>query len=61
MSSSRVFLEVVFWIFVEIVEFGVGVERILDQGHFEGVPDLAEVGVGGDADGVAVSYLQCYF
>jgi hypothetical protein len=45
MSSSRKLLKEVFRIFIKVVIFGVKVEGILDQGHFEGIPDLVEEGV----------------
>ena len=61
MSPSWILFEVIFRIFVEVIVFWVEIEGISDYGHFKGIPDLAEVGVGGDADGVAVSDLKCDF
>lgn len=58
MSSTRVFLEIVLRILVEVIEAGVRVERVSDFRHVEGVPYLAEEGVRGNANSIAVCDLQ---
>jgi hypothetical protein len=57
-SSSRILLEEVLRVFVKVIEAGVGVEGVSEFGHVEGVPDITEEGITGDADGVIVCDLD---
>lgn len=58
MPSSWVFLEVIFRILVKIKEFGIRIERILDERHLESIPNLIEEGIRSHTYRITVSNLK---